>query len=370
MKMTKNPFNPAFGLKPEQFIGRDDITEEFIRSISSPNNPWRSTLIIGVRGSGKTAMLSDIQSKLNESNTIIVGATPDGDFLERILGQIYRQMPESIINKLPKMKTISISAVVGVELGTEKDDPYFTRTFEYQITEMLELIKKEKSNVVFLIDESQKHSSEIRTFISTYQQLIVNGFPVSLVMAGLPEVITDVLNDDVLTFLRRANRVELENINITLVKAAYNNVFKRSNLKINEAIIDDAAHSTQGFPYLIQLIGYYLWENITKPFDGDAFDQTLIESKARLFKNVHQLVFDNLSNMERDFVFSMIQDIGESKIKDILNRLGKDKNYITQYRTRLITKGVVKASGHGKLVFTFPYMREFLEFKRNEIGLW
>jgi type II secretory pathway predicted ATPase ExeA len=368
--MLKNPFNPAFGLKPEQFIGRDDISEEFIRSLSSPNNPWRSTLIVGVRGSGKTATLSDIQSKLNETDTVIVGTTPDADFLERVLGQIYRQIPKSLIKKLPKLKTISISAGVGVELGINKDEPYFTRNFEFQITQMLELIKKEKTNVVFLIDEAQKHTSEIRTFISTYQQLIMKGFPVSLVMAGLPEVITDVLNDDVLTFLRRANRVELENIDITLVKAAYSNVFKRTNLEISETTVDDAARSSQGFPYLIQLIGYYLWENITMPFDGDAFGQTLIESKARLFKNVHQLVFDSLSNMDREFVFSMIQDIGDSKIQDILVRLSKEKNYITKYRTRLITKGVIKASGHGRLVFTFPYMREFLELKRDEIGLW
>jgi len=368
--MMKNPFNPAFGLRPEQFIGRDDISEEFIRSLSSPNNPWRSTLIVGVRGSGKTATLSDIRLKLNESDTVIVGATPDAGFLDRVLGQIYQQIPKPLIKKLPKLKTISFNAGVGVELEIDKDEPHFTRNFEYQITRMLELIKKEKSNVVFLIDEAQKHTSEIRTFISTYQQLIVEGFPVSLVMAGLPEVITDVLNDDVLTFLRRANRVELENIDITLVKAAYSNVFRRANLEISEITVDNAACSTQGFPYLIQLIGYYLWENTIIPFDGDAFGQTLIESKARLFKNVHQLVFDSLSNMDREFVFSMIQDIGDSKIQDILIRLGKDKNYITQYRSRLITKGLIKASGHGKLVFTFPYMREFLEIKRNEIGIW
>jgi len=368
--VIKNPFNPAFGLRPEQFIGRDDISEECIRSLSSLNNPWRSTLIVGVRGSGKTATLSDIRSKLSESDTVIVGATPDVDFLERVLSQIYRQIPEPLIKKLPKLKSISVSAGIGVELGIENDEPYFTRNFEYQITEMLELIKKDKTNVVFLIDEAQKHTSEIRTFISTYQHLIMKEFPVSLVMAGLPEVITEVLNDDVLTFLRRANRVELENIDITLVKASYSNVFRRANLEIDEAIVSDAAHSTQGFPYLIQLIGYYLWENITLPFDGDVFEQTLIESKARLFKNVHQLVFDSLSNMDREFVFSMIQDIGDSKIQDILIRLGKNKNYITKYRTRLITKGVIKASGHGAIVFTFPYMREFLEIKRNEIGLW
>jgi len=367
---VKNPFNPAFGLRPEQFIGRDDISEEFIRALMNPNNPWKSTLIVGVRGSGKTSILSDIQLRLSGSDAIIVSTTPEGDFLDRVLGQIYRQLPKSIIGNLPKLKSISVNLGVSISLENDDDEPYFTRTFDYQVTQMLEALKNENAHVVFLIDESQKHTSEIRTFISTYQQLIMKELPVSLVMAGLPEVITDVLNDDILTFLRRANRVDLENIDISLVKADYGNVFRRAGFDISEETLSAAAQSTQGFPYLIQLVGYYLWENLANQFDGDILAQSITESKSRLFKNVHQLVFDSLSNMDREFVFSMISDIGQSKIQDILSRLGKDKNYITQYRSRLISKGIIKPSGHGRIVFTFPYMREFLELKRNEIGLW
>ena len=366
----RNPFNPAFGLKPKQFIGRDDITDEFFRSLINPDNPWRTTLIVGVRGSGKTSILSDIQLRLKKTDAIVVSTPPDGDFLDRILGQVYRQLPKSVIDKLPKVKSVSVN--LGVSIGFEKDadEPHFTSTFDYQITQMLESIKSAQTHVVFLIDESQKHTAEIRTFISTYQQLIMKELPVSLVLAGLPEVVSDVLNDDVLTFLRRANRVDLENIDINLVKADYSNVFRRSGFKIGEAPINEAAEATQGFPYLIQLIGYYLWENLEHRFDGDVLKQSLIESKSRLFKNVHQLVFDKLSNMDRDFIFSMIEDVGYSKIQDILSRLGKNKNYITQYRSRLISKGIIKPTGHGLIAFTFPYMREFLELKRNEIGLW
>ncbi|MCL2249183.1 MAG: ATP-binding protein [Oscillospiraceae bacterium] len=366
----KNPFNPAFGLRPKQFIGRDDITDEFFRSLVNSDNPWRTTLIVGVRGSGKTSILSDIQLRLKETNAIVVTTSPDEDFLNRILGQIYTQLPKSVINKLPKIKNISVSLSVSVGFENSTDNLPFTNTFDYQITQMLQSLKKGKTHVVFLIDESQKHTAEIRTFISTYQQLIMKEFPISLVMAGLPEVISDVLNDDVLTFLRRANRVDLENIDLNLVKADYRNVFRRSGFNACEHLVNDAAEATQGFPYLIQLIGYYLWENLEHQFDGDVLEQSLIESKSRLFKNIHQLVFDSLSNMDRDFIFSMAKDAGHSKIQNILNRLDKNKNYITQYRSRLISKGVIKPSGHGLIAFTFPYMREFLELKRAEIGLW
>ena len=365
-----NPFNPAFGLRPEQFIGRDDIIDEFLKSQNNPNNPWRSTLIVGVRGSGKTSILSDIQLRLKNTDTIVVSVSPDDDFLNRVLGQVYQQLPKTIAGKISKIKNISVSYGVSISLDKDNREPDFTNTFDYQITKMLEPLRNKKTQVVFLIDESQKHSADIRTFISTYQQLIMKQLPVSLVMAGLPEVVSNILNDDVLTFLRRANRVDLENIDISLIKADYKNVFRHFGHMISENTLALAAAATQGFPYLIQLIGYYLWENISKRFDGDLLEQTLIESKARLFKNVHQLVFDSLSNMDREFIFSMIEDTGSSRISDILNRLEKDKNYVTQYRSRLISKGVIKSSGHGLIVFTFPYMREFLENKRSEIGLW
>jgi len=366
----KNPFNPSFGLRPEQFIGRDDITDEYLRALSNQNNPWRSTLIVGVRGSGKTSILSDIQLRLQETDAIVVSTSPEGDFLNRVLGQIYRQLPKTAIDKLPKLKSISVKLGVSLEFESSKDKPYFTNSFDYQITQMLETIKKDRTQIVFLIDESQRHTAELRAFISTYQQLIMKELPVSMVMAGLPEVVSAVLNDDVLTFLRRANRVDLENIDINLVKADYKNVFRRSGHTVSEDILDEAALASQGFPYLIQLIGYYLWENVAGGFDGNILEQTLIESKARLFKNVHQLVFDNLSNMDREFIFTMVGDTGHSRIQDILIRLAKDKNYVTKYRSRLISKGVIKPAGHGQLVFTFPYMREFLEQKKKEIGLW
>ena len=363
-----NPFNPAFGLRPKHFIGRNDIIEEFLSSQINPNNPWRSTVLVGVRGSGKTSILSDIQLRLKDTDAIVVSVSPDDEFLDRILGQIARQLPTTIAAKLSKIKSISVSYGATVSLEKNSNEPGFARTFEFQITQMLEALDETK--IVFLIDESQKHTSEIRTFISTYQQLIMKQFPVSLIMAGLPEVVSDILNDDVLTFLRRANRVDLENIDINLVKADYNNVFKFFGQLISQEILTRAAEATQGFPYLIQLVGYYLWENIAKSFDGDILEQTMVESKATLFKNVHQLVFNSLTNVEREFIFSMTYDIGNTKIADVLTRLEKDKNYITQYRTRLISKGVIKASGHGLITLTYPYMREFLELKRHEIGLW
>ena len=44
-------------------------------------------------------------------------------------------------------------------------------------------------------------------------------------------------------------------------------------------------------------------------------------------------------------------------------------NYISLYRERLISAGVVKPGGYGFLCFNYPYMREFLMYTKKERGV-
>jgi len=86
-----------------------------------------------------------------------------------------------------------------------------------------------------------------------------------------------------------------------------------------------------------------------------------------LFNNVHQLVYFDLSHKDREFIMAMAEDRSSSKIQNIMARLSKDKGYISRYRERLITSGVIKPVGHGLLAFTYPYMGEFLQ-KKKQLG--
>ncbi|MCL2865601.1 MAG: ATP-binding protein [Lachnospiraceae bacterium] len=365
---VKNPFNPSFGKPPELFLGRDDILRSIVDSIENPNSPWRTTLIIGVRGSGKTALLYSVQAKVQAPKIVTVTVAPERDFLNDILGQVYRQVPKSRLKSLPKLKSISVSIGVTVGLESRKDEPSFTKSFRYQLTSMLDELQKDGIYTIFLIDESQKHTDEMRTFISVYQHLVAGEYSIGMVLAGLPIVISDILNDDVLTFLRRAKRVELENVELSLVHLDYQAIFAYGSHSLEKELIRKAAECTQGYPYLFQLIGYYLWENVEKFSGRIALERALVKSKAELFRTVHELVFSDLSNKDREFIFAMIEDEKQSKISDIMVRMGKEKYYVSRYRERLISGGVIRAVGHGLLGFTYPYMREFLIEKKLELG--
>jgi predicted AAA+ superfamily ATPase len=61
---TINPFNPQFGRLPQSFIGRDDIIREFAGSLDDLNDPNRTMILTGLRGSGKTSLLTDIEKQV------------------------------------------------------------------------------------------------------------------------------------------------------------------------------------------------------------------------------------------------------------------------------------------------------------------
>ena len=364
-----NPFNPSFGKRPLHFYGRHEITRSIISAVDDENSPWRTTLITGVRGSGKTALLSDIRANLDCRDVIALYVVPNEALLDNILAQLYRQLPKSISSTLPEFKSISVNIGVTVDFEKNKKTPAFTESFPFQIMELMDACMKQEKHIVFLVDEAQKHTEEMRIFINTYQDLVMREYSVSMVLAGLPLVVSDILNDDVLTFLRRATQVDLENIELMIVEHEFKKVFLDTGTNLTDETVSMAAAGTYGYPYLIQLIGYYLWEDMHSGNGDNILEDVLIKSKAELFRNVHKLVLADLSNRDMEFLFAMSEDDGYSSVSTIGERMKKTKNFISLYRERLISAGVIKPGGYGLLCFNYPYMREFLHYKKKEMLL-
>ena len=237
----------------------------------------------------------------------------------------------------------------------------FTKNFRYQITRMLEQLQKKKYKVLLLLDETKKLDSHMRTFISTYQHLLRERYDISLVMAGLPKTVTDILNDDILSFLRRAKQVSLENVPFSAVLQEYAEVIG-AEYRIKDETIHQAAVTTKGYPYLIQLMGYYLWEFLRRgEEEKEALQMACDESRAMMFQNVHTLLYRELSVGDKAFVKAMAVDDGTSKFSAIIKRTGKSKNHASTYRVRLIDSGYVRAMGYGELAFSIPFTKEFIE---------
>lgn len=116
------------------------------------------------------------------------------------------------------------------------------------------------------------------TFGNRPDQYIGRDGVIEQFMAGLPHAVSSVLNDKVLTFLNRATKVELGLISTNLIRAYYEQAFKSVDIEISDDILDRAALASRGFPYLMQLIGYYLIQ-YTK--EGDTVDSAIMDKSEK-----------------------------------------------------------------------------------------
>ena len=363
-KKKMGPFTPQFGRRPASFIGRQDIINELLDGIYDLNSPMRTTIISGVRGAGKTALLSDICEELAEDKGWMVINVSASD---EILSEIYDQLIYHSRELLP----LNDFKLAGIEIGPPLAKINVQKTiiepasFYTKMMQVLDLLENKNISIFIAIDEI-KNIAPIKTLAITYQLLIRQEYEICLMMAGLPQYVISIQNDKDLTFLKRSHHVFLKNIDLLSLRLEYERIFGLEGKSFTPAALDLAYLSTGGYPYMYQLIGYYLWKDSSSIISEDEIKKAVNLSVADLSKNVLSMAFNDLTETEQNFLIAMASDDETSKVEDIHKRMGKSRNYISQYRRTLIDLGMIEPVGHGLIRFTIPYMNVFLKEKIKE----
>jgi len=365
-RVKKNiPFNPLFGKRPEVFIGREGLSGEILDSLYEENGIYRTSLITGLRGMGKTALLTDIESELREGKDWIVVATSmSRNLLENVIGNLQLEVYHKQ-GSLPKLESTNLS-VFGIGVKIDAPTEYSPQNFQTQMKKCLTELAKINVGVLFTIDEV-KSTQEMKEFVSTYQVLLRENYDIALLMAGLPHNVKRLISQDVLTFMQRATMVHLERINLPTVKTAYQITFDKGGRELAGNSLDLLSATTKGYPYLFQLLGSELWRLDKKRITEDDVKMVSVHARNKLFADVHSLVYRELSDMEQQFLMAMAVDSLETKAIDLRNRLKKSSGVISKYRERLMDIGIIESEKYGTLQFVLPYMREFLLEKQKEL---
>lgn len=129
--------------------------------------------------------------------------------------------------------------------------------------------------MLFAIDEAQSASiEELAALAVLYQQVLgdqdATGLSdsdqrgLALVFAGLPSMVDDLLEEPSVTFLRRAQQRTLGAISLPKVRDSYIQTVKNAGLYVDAGTADLAAHKSMGHPYMVQLVGYYMWRSAVR----------------------------------------------------------------------------------------------------------
>lgn len=242
IRMNNNPFNPSFGKMPSIFLKRDNLSQRIIDELNRKNSPFQTSLIYGQRGSGKTTLMSEISSKLKENKDwIIIDLVFDKDLLISLTNQLQEHLL-----KLKLIKNLDIKMnFLGIDINASLAQNIDTN-FQQILQTSLEKLTRKGKNVLINIDEVHL-TPLLKKFANCYQIMIRKNLKVSLLMAGLLENVSEIQNDNVLTFLLRANRIVLNPLNLETIKLSYKHIFQNANFNIDDRTILYMTKQTQGF---------------------------------------------------------------------------------------------------------------------------
>jgi hypothetical protein len=356
----KNPFNPQFGRRPSTFLGRSDLINHLISSYDNLNSPERTTIVSGLRGSGKTSLLSDVSYRLEENaDWIVLNLAHNENLLTNILEMIIFKLEQRSM-KLPSVSKIAIKTPL-IDLDIKNDKVQY-KSFYPRLLQILDELRKLELKLLIVIDEVN-NSSTMGEFASTYQLIIREEYDVALLMAGLPQYVDSILNDKALTFLWRSNQIRLSLIDPYFMKLAYEEEFAKRNRPMDEDALDYAYLSAAGYPYLYQLIGYYLWEQDFKDnkITLQEVERAVELSKASLFQNVYSIIYRDLSSVEQKFLMAMNEFEMPVETKNVIDTMKKGRTYVNAYRERLVRIGVIETVSHGFFQLALPFFKDYLK---------
>jgi hypothetical protein len=360
-----NPFKPTAGANPPILVGRDDMLDEFEESLDDgPGSPARLCRITGARGVGKTALLAELAERARPRGWVLLSENAYAGLNAR-LAERADQVRAKLDTAPPGRLVTSVQGNLGpVGAGVGLAGPSAAPTgLRYRLEALLDAVEQHGGGVLITVDEIQGASAgDLRELAATFQHLVSEDRDVALAIAGLPSAVSDILNDKVLTFLRRATPFELEEVPLDLVSSALEQTIRTGGRSIDRDALDLAAGATAGYPFMIQLVGYHLWGRA----DADGHiglpqaEAAVERARRRLGATVHQTALADLSEVDRSYLVAMAQDDGPSRTSRVAERMGVEPGYAQVYRTRLREAGMIEVVGRGLVDFTLPYLRDYL----------
>ncbi|MBT1173059.1 ATP-binding protein [Bifidobacterium sp. MA2] len=369
-----NPFKPTAGMTPPVLVGRGDDIEDFSYALDDGvGAPGRLMYLTGARGVGKTVMLNALGDLARQRGWLVIDETAESGFIDRLIGSLSGKSKTHLSSVTMPTASLSVPGApvaASLNLGSAQFAPAADRALDFRraMSERLDKLERKRQGILITLDEVQASGiDEIRALATAVQHLIREQRNIAFIFAGLPSMVEDVINDNVLTFLRRAERKHLGDVPLDAVRQAFADTIEANDKNVDDAVLSALAQATNGYPFMIQLVGYWTWRASETGPTADAHVITpeaaakgIAQAKIKLGDMVHGPALDGLSAMACDYLLAMAQDDGPSSTGEIARRLERNPIYANVYRTQLIKEDIIYQTSYGFVDFKLPYLRDYL----------
>lgn len=366
-----NLFRPSFGTYPHLLVGRDELVDEFEDTFDGVLDPAGLTVLLsGQRGMGKTVLLDSYRRSAEDAGWLVITESSSSGLLDRLTRDHLPRLLQLHSEKSP-IRVESLSGNVGaLGAGGSWAERYPAEsTLRSQISELTESLRPSGRGLVITVDEVQASDIEdLRKLGEIIQYGRREERMLAFAAAGLSTPIEQLLDHPGATFLRRAEHHSVGRVGRPEVRAALAGTIADSGFEIDARALDLAADAVDGYPFMIQLVGYHSLKahirgdpSASSPVSQGDVRAGITAARRRLGRHIHTPALRPLSSVDRTYLLAMAQDNeGPSRTADVAERMGVSTTYAGQYRRRLIRDGIIEAAGHGLVRFTIPYTAEHL----------
>jgi hypothetical protein len=361
--MARNPFRPTFGVTPPLLVGRDDLIDDFqIALDGGPGDPHRATLLTGTRGVGKTSLVNALETTAKSNGWLVISETANDTLNTRLLREWLPRLLSEHVDDATRTHLTSLG-VLGVSATWNTNDRYPAEAgLRTLITSLLDTVENHESGLLITIDELRPDVLGLDELTQTLQHLYRENREIMFVGAGLPDPVAALIERPGVTFLQRADRAHLDRIGVDDVTIAIQGPIGYAGRTISDDALEAAVVATDGYPFMIQLVGYYSWNQRDRvgAITLEDVANGARQAQHRIGSLVHAPALKGLSPVALNYLLAMAVDDGPSSTAAVAGRLQTNTNYGNQYRSQLIRAEIITATSHGYVDFTLPGMREYL----------
>ncbi|MEQ1594709.1 MAG: ATP-binding protein [Casimicrobium sp.] len=383
MDETTNPFSPGAGTPPPELAGRAEILRKadiiFKRSLAGMST--QGLMLVGLRGVGKTVLLSKIGNLAENAGVQIVQIeAPEGKGLAELLAPELRRLLlrmnlgaqvatqsrralQALRNFVGKLKVsvgdfeVSIAPEPGLaDSGDLETD--LTALF----VAIGEAAKEKGTAIVLLIDEMQYLEDEhLAALFAALHRVAQKQLPIVLIGAGLPQLVG--IAGRAKSYAERLFEYPpVGPLTLTDAADAIQSPLRAVQCQLTEDAMQRLFEVTQGYPFFLQAWAYAIWNAAEScPIELSVIDAATHTVLERLDTSFFRVRFDRLTPREKDYLRAMAElGAGPHRSGDVAEQLGREISSLAPLRAGLIKKGMIYSPAHGDTAFTVPLFDQFM----------
>ena len=386
-----NPYAPGAGTPPPELAGRDQIIEKAAIALDRMRHgrATRSVIFYGLRGVGKTVLLTEIKLGAMERGIIpvIIEASEDRSLPSVLIPALRSALLRVSRKEAVKAKMSSALRALGsfakafkvkysdvefsVDMASEAGVAD-SGDLEGDLTDLLmavgEAAKEADTAVVLFIDELQYIPEEqLAALISALHRTSQSQLPITLVAAGLPQLVGQ--TGRAKSYAERLFEfVPVDKLEPPAAKDALCKPAEREGVSFTPGAVAEILKQTQGYPYFLQEWGKHVWDIAeTSPIDEAVAKAATESALSELDQSFFRVRLDRLTPTEKLYLRAMAElGPGPHRSGDIADKLHKIVSAVAPVRNKLIAKGMIYSPSHGDTAFTVPlfdgYMRRTMAF--------